>query len=125
MANPSEKVKDTFRPRNIGFDGTMPFNSKPATDDFHVDRERLGQHQEWDPEAPNEWGGRGDSVRTPNHIMHNVRRSVGDIKFRSSSCNCPQDCAPNEREKRAGGHLCDEHSHQHGHHPIDHKGRHE
>lgn len=98
MAKPSEQVHDTFRPRSIGFDSTMPFNSKPATDNFHVDRSRLGVHDEYDPEAPNDWGGKGKTVEVPNSIMDNIRGAMGGLGARSSFKKVEDPRAPTKTE---------------------------
>lgn len=86
MSEPTDRVHDEFRPRSIG-SRTAPFNSKPTTDNFHVDRSRLGEHEEFDPTAANEWGGLGKYVKRPNSIMDNVRAGMGDIGHCSSSKN--------------------------------------
>ena len=85
MAHPSERVHDEFRSRSIGKGGTAPFNSKPATDDFHVDRSRLGHHDEWDPDVKNEYGGKGKYVPAHNSIRLNAISSMGDLRAKSSS----------------------------------------
>lgn len=84
MTQPADQVHDTFRRRNAG-KVDAPFNSKRATDSFHVDRSRLGTHEEWDPEAKNEWGGTGKYVETPNNIRRNVVRAMGDLRAKASN----------------------------------------
>ena len=55
---PSNRVTDVFRRKNYGkVDASA--NSKSATDDFHIDRSRLGTHEEYNPSIANEWGGTG------------------------------------------------------------------
>lgn len=96
MAKITNDIGDTFRPRSIGHGKTMPFNSKPATDNFHVDRSQLGEHEEWDDNAPNEWGGRGKTVPVKNSIMDNVRGAMGGIAAKSSSkCHESNECPAN------------------------------
>ena len=98
--NPSEKVHDVYRRRNYGVVNAQD-NTKPTTDSFHVDRSRLGEHEEYDPEAKNDWGGTGKYVKKPNSIMDNVRREMGDLGHCSSfkDVNAPAeptntDCCP-------------------------------
>lgn len=86
MSDPTDKVHDEFRSRSIG-SRIAPFNSKPATDNFHIDRSRLGVHDEWDETVKNEWGGMGKIVTKPNSIMDNVRAGMGDLHHCSSSKN--------------------------------------
>lgn len=83
MSEPSERVHDVFRRKSFG-KVDMDANSKPATDDFHIDRSRLGVHDEYDPEAPNDWGGKGKFVPKPNDIRLNVISSMGDLRRKSS-----------------------------------------
>lgn len=83
MARIINNVHDTFRRRNAG-KVEAPFNSKPATDDFHVDRSRLGFHEEWDPEARSDYGGKGKYVPVANSIMDNVRGAMGGIGAHAS-----------------------------------------
>ena len=78
-------VHDTFRPRSIGFNRTVQTNSKPAQDNFHLDRSRLGTHEEYDPEVPNEWGGKGKYVKKPNDVQLNAIGAMGDICAKSSN----------------------------------------
>lgn len=103
MAHPSERVHDEFRSRSIGKGGTAPFNSKPATDNFHVDRSRLGHHDEWDPDAKNDYGGTGKYVPVHNSIMDNVRGAMGGIGARSSF-KCVDD--PDKPTKTEGDVPC-------------------
>jgi len=84
MSDPNNKVHDEFRPRSIG-NRTAPFNSKQATSDFYQDRSRLGVHEEFDPAAPNDWGGTGKYVTRQNSIMDNVRAGMGDLGHCSSN----------------------------------------
>ena len=74
VIHPSDQVHDEFRMRNAGL-VEVPMNSKSSTDNFHVDRSRLGTH--------GEYTGNGFS-QVPNHIKEAARRNVGDLKFRSS-----------------------------------------
>jgi hypothetical protein len=97
MTIPSERVKDTFRSRNYG-KVQVPTNSKPATDSFHVDRSRLGVHDEYDPEAPNDWGGKGKYVPVQNSIMDNVRGAMGGIGARSSFKSVHEPADPTKTE---------------------------
>lgn len=92
MANPSEQVRDTFRTRNAG-NVEIQNNSKPATDNFHIDRARLGVHEEYDPDVPNDWGGKGKVVPKTNSIMDNVRGAMGGCGAVSSfrSVHDPKD----------------------------------
>ena len=83
MAKPSTRVHDTCRYKNGG-NVEISSNSKPTTDDFHVDRSRIGTHEEWDDNAPNDWGGKGKVVPVPNSIMDNVRGAMGGLAARSS-----------------------------------------
>jgi hypothetical protein len=83
MTIPSNRVSDTFRNRNYG-KIEAPQNTKSATDNFHIDRSRLGVHDEFDPEVANDWGGKGKYVLKPNSIMDNVRGAMGGIGARSS-----------------------------------------
>ena len=83
MSCPSDRVTDVFRPRSGGKTEILT-NSKPATDDFHIDRARLGTHPEWDENEPNDWGGKGKSVERPNSIMDNCRGAMGGIGYKSS-----------------------------------------
>jgi hypothetical protein len=84
--NPSERVTDVFRRKSFG-KVDAPANSKPATDNFHIDRARLGMHEEYDPEVKNDWGGTGKYVPKPNSIMDNVRGAMGGIGYKSSYRN--------------------------------------
>jgi len=100
MTEPSNRVMDNFRSKNFG-KIDAPANSKPATDSFHVDHSRLGVHEEYDCEAPNDWGGKGKFVERPNSIMDQTRASVGDIRRQGSyrDLNAPAtptgiDCCP-------------------------------
>lgn len=97
MANPSERVHDVFRNRNAG-NVEIQTNSKPATDNFHIDRARLGTHEEYDPEAPNDWGGHGKFVPKPNSIMDNVRGAMGGIGVVSSYKNVHEPAEPTHSE---------------------------
>lgn len=83
MTISNNRVHDVFRRRPYG-NVEAPANSKPATDNFHIDRSRLGVHDEFDPEEPNDWGGKGKYVPKPNSIMDNVRGAMGGIGYRSS-----------------------------------------
>lgn len=75
---------DVFRPRNAG-KVTIPVNAKPTQDQFHLDRSRLGVHEEWDETAPNDWGGKGKMVTVQNDVLQNAVASCGDIRTRSSN----------------------------------------
>jgi hypothetical protein len=86
MTIPSERVHDNFRSRNYG-KVEAPDNTKPATDNFHIDRSRLGVHDEYDPEAPNEWGGTGKYVPVPNDIRLNALSAMGDLRAKSSNAS--------------------------------------
>ena len=86
MTSPSEQVHDVFRRRNFG-KVDVEANSKPATDNFHIDRSRLGVHDEFDPDAPNEWGGKGKLVPVPNDIRRNAIGAMGDICAKSSDAS--------------------------------------
>lgn len=86
MINFKNCVHDTFRSRSAGMIN-VPVNSKPAFDQFHVSRERLGTHEEFDPEAPNDWGGKGKYVPTQNDIRRNALAAMGDIRAKSSFRN--------------------------------------
>lgn len=86
-------IHDTFRPRSIGFGKTIPVNSKPTQDNFHVDRSRLGVHEEYDPEVPNDWGGKGKYVSKPNDIQMNALGAMGDILAKSSNA---YECGPTD-----------------------------
>ena len=97
MSIPSERVRDVFRKRDYG-KIQCPENSKPATDDFHVDRSRLGMHEEYDPEAPNDWGGKGRYVPVHNSIMDNVRGAMGGIGARSSFRSVHEPAEPTKTE---------------------------
>ena len=79
MSHPSERVVDGFRSKNYG-KVDMPANSKRVADSsFFIDQSRLGTHEEYDPEAKNDWGGTGKFVEKPNSIMDNVRSTMGGI----------------------------------------------
>jgi hypothetical protein len=93
MTIPSERVHDVFR-RKSGGKVSMSTNSKPATDNFHIDRSRLGVHEEYDPDVPNDWGGTGKYVEAPNSIMDNVRGAVGGICAKSSYKSVHEPAAP-------------------------------
>lgn len=84
VISPSDCVHDEYRMRNAG-KVEAPFNSKSSTDNFHVDRSRLGTHPEWDANGYKE---------VPNHIKENARRNVGGLKFKSSfvDLNAPAEC---------------------------------
>lgn len=84
MTQPANQVRDTFRRRSFG-KVEAATNSKSATGNFHVDRARLGTHEEWDPEAKNEWGGTGKYVPRPNDIRLNVIGAMGDLRAKSSN----------------------------------------
>ena len=86
MAKIDNCIHDRFRSRNAG-NVSIPVNSRPATDSFHVDRSRLGVHQEWDENAPNEWGGKGKYVEEPNDIRLNAISAMGDLCAKSSNRN--------------------------------------
>jgi len=81
----NSEVHDTFRPKSIGFGKTVQTNSKPAQDDFHLDRSRLGTHDEWDENAPNDWGGKGKYVPKKNDVLLNALGAMGDICAKSSN----------------------------------------
>lgn len=84
VISPSDRVHDEFRMRNAGL-VDAPFNSKSSTDNFHVDRSRLGTHTEYT--------GNGFSQVT-NHIKEAARRNIGELKQKSSfvDINAPADC---------------------------------
>lgn len=88
MAHPSSKVRDTFRKKPAGL-VEAEFNDKPYCDNYHMDRSRLGTHSEWDPEAENEWGGKGATVEVPNNVRLNAMSAMGDICAKSSNVNPP------------------------------------
>ena len=83
MTAPSNKVHDKFRERSAGLID-IPTNSKRVFDQFHVSRERLGSHEEYDAEVPNDWGGKGKYVEKPNDIRRNAIGAMGDILAKSS-----------------------------------------
>lgn len=83
-------IHDQYRPRNAG-SVDIPTNSKPGFDNFHQDRSRLGEHCEWDPDAPNEWGGKGKTVYVPNDVRLNAMSSMGDLRAKSSNKDPDQD----------------------------------
>lgn len=83
MTKPSNRVHDKFRERNAGLID-IPTNSKRAFDQFHVSRERLGSHEEYDATVPNDWGGTGKYVEKPNDIRRNAIGAMGDICAKSS-----------------------------------------
>jgi hypothetical protein len=89
---PSEKVHDVFR-RRSGGKVDIATNSKSATSDFFIDRSRLGTHEEYDPAEPNDWGGTGKFVPTPNDIRLNAIGAMGDLRAKSSyrSVDSPSD----------------------------------
>lgn len=91
--------RDTFRRRGAG-NVSIPVNSKPMDDSFHVDRSRLGTHEEYDPDAPNEWGGKGKYVETPNDIRRNAVAHAGDLRALSSNKN------PDSGQKDTGTGPC-------------------
>lgn len=76
-------ISDEFRERSGG-KIRIPVNSKPATDNFHVDRSRLGTHEEYDPTVKNDWGGTGKYVEHENSIMDNVRGAMGGLAAHAS-----------------------------------------
>ncbi len=78
MRHPSEDTGGVFRPKSGG-KVQISSNSHPATDNFHIDRSRLGTHEDYDPEVKNEWGENGKFVEKPNSIMDNVRSTMGGI----------------------------------------------
>lgn len=92
MTQPSNRVHDRYRFRNAG-KVSIPTNAKPAFDSFHVDRERLGTDEEWDPDAKNDWGGKGKFVPTPNRIRENAISAMGGLRAKSSDrdLNVPSD----------------------------------
>lgn len=90
MSSPNNRVHDTFRSRNAG-NVSIPVNSKPLDDSFHIDRSRLGTHEEYDPEAKSDWGGKGKYVPVANDIRLNAIASMGDIRAKSSSRSLDQD----------------------------------
>ena len=96
----NDAIHDTFRSVSGG-NVRIPVNSKPGFDDLHVDRSRLGVHEEWDPEAKNDWGGTGKYVETPNNIRLNVVGAMGDIAAKSSYRN-----ADNETRDTGSGPRC-------------------
>jgi hypothetical protein len=83
MTIPSNRVHDTFRRRQYG-NVEAPDNTKSANSNFFIDRSRLGVHDEYDPEAPNEWGGKGKFVPTANDIRLNAIGAMGDLRAKSS-----------------------------------------
>ena len=83
MTIPSNRVHDTFRPRNYG-KVDAPDNTKSAVDNFHIDRSRLGVHDEWDETVPNDWGGKGKMVQVANDIRLNAIGAMGDLRAKSS-----------------------------------------
>jgi len=91
-----------FRRKDAGV-GTMSSNSHSATDDFHIDRSRLGERLQYDPEVPNEWGGHGKDVLVKNSIMQNARRAMGDIGACSSN---NRHAEPNEPVNAPGMGCC-------------------
>jgi hypothetical protein len=99
MTIPSNRVHDTFRERSAG-KVNIPVNSKPAFDQFHISRERLGTHEEYDETAPNDYGGTGKYVETPNDIRRNVVGAMGDILAKSSFKN------PEHSENTGSGPCC-------------------
>lgn len=101
MTQPSERVHDVYRRKNGG-KVDMSTNSKPGFDNFHVDRSRLGVHEEYDREAPNDWGGKGKFVEKPNNIRLNAVAGMGDIRFKSSNRN-----PGNEQSDTGAGPRCD------------------
>ena len=80
----TNQIHDQFRRRSFG-KVDAPSNSKPMDDDFHVDRSRLGVHDEYDPEAANDWGGHGKFVPVANNIRLNAIGAMGDIRAKSSN----------------------------------------
>lgn len=98
--NPSNRVHDTFRQRSIGKGGTAPFNSKSSVDAFHVAQSRLGTHDEWNPDAKNDWGGTGKYEQQPNDIRRNAISAMGDIRAKSSYRN------PGQETKGTGAGPC-------------------
>jgi hypothetical protein len=92
MTHPSERVHDTFRRRSFG-KVEVPANSKPYDDNFHIDRSRLGVHDEYVAEAPNEWGGHGKFMPVANNIRLNAIGAMGDLRAKSSnvSLDAPSD----------------------------------
>lgn len=84
MAKIDNCIHDTFRRRNAG-KVDAPFNSKPGFDNLHVDRSRLGTHEEWDETARNDYGGTGKYVEVPNDIRRNAIGAMGDLCAKSSS----------------------------------------
>lgn len=77
VIHPSDQVHDTYRERNAGL-VNVPMNSKSSTDNFHVDRSRLGTHGEWEGEGYRQ---------VPNHIKEKARREIGELKQKSSFTN--------------------------------------
>jgi len=86
-------ISDTFRSRSGG-KVSIPTNSKPYDDSYHLDRSRLGVHQEWDPDAKNEWGGTGKMVEKPNDIRLNAIGAMGDIRAKSSNRQADSETNP-------------------------------
>src|ERR1700676_526954 len=86
MTIPSERVHDNFRSKSFG-KVNAPANDKPATDNFYLDRSRLGVHSEWDETAPNDWGGKGKMVEVSNDIRLNAIGAMGDLRAKASYRN--------------------------------------
>lgn len=86
MSNPSEKVHDRYRSVSGG-NVSIPVNSRRLNDPAYVDQSRLGVHEEWDPDAKNDWGGTGKMVETPNNVRLNAIGAMGDICAKSSNRN--------------------------------------
>jgi len=97
MTQPSDRVHDVFR-RKSGGKVDISTNSKSATDNFHIDRARLGTHEEYDPAEPNEWGGTGKYVQKPNSIMDNCRGAMGGIGYKSSYRSVHEPAEPTDTE---------------------------
>ncbi len=116
MTDPSDYVLGKlFRRKDAGV-GTMSSNSHAATGDFFVDRSQLGVHEEYDPDVKNDWGGTGKYVEKPNSIMHNVRRSMGDIGACSSN---KRRVDPNAPTNTPGNGCCAPSPYGHHHnHPV-------
>ena len=84
VIHPSDCVHDEYRMRNAG-KVEVPMNSKSSTDNFHVDRSRLGTHGEFTERG---------YEQVPNHIKEKARRNIGELKQKSSfvDINAPAGC---------------------------------
>ena len=97
MSEPSERTGGVFR-RKSGGKVDISSNSHPATDSFHIDRSRLGTHEEYDPSVANEWGGTGKYVQKPNSVMDNARGAMGGIGYKSSYRSVHEPAEPTNTE---------------------------